>query len=968
MVRRVQELQQVQWAKAASTDLFEGGKRLVEDATVDQGRAESNIELGNLLSQSESLARLPFERNAIKRLRDARRSDVTPAEAILLRQTGVDLSTEEGKRVAGVLLRNSSESSTASMPQNDSFGGNGSGPPWVLPEQQPIAMRGFIDFDGSVTGRPRFTGDDRIFFDLVSYAPGMDTSRADLLAVLEAEAAPSPMSRPGNIDDSARRLFEKARPQGWQTITFPAEGNRPGFGITFDGTGRYSYERTLPPGIRERVVCDGKTLLHLYPDLGIGARRIVSRFHRLEFARAVPWAVPSPDDMARGADLKLIAERTVAVVPHGADRKDADGKPIPYATVQYLFGEDGRLAERLIVEMPANKVRYRQVFGADGTITSRDGDGKELAVVKATLRDGKQPDLKADTKDLVVLPLPYRDIETTRKALGIQKKHFTELTFDEARAVLAAEFGAGNGTGVLEVCKQSLFPRDQKQLGLYVLLAACGVNLDSGNVDVLEEHLHEPLAQYLALHSSPVLRKHASQWAVGSGQWGEGFLQHLAVTHALYQRWSNGKALGATDEKRREERDRALEYVRRNKGTAFGWGLLCLMKDRADEDEAAKKDVRDTHKALAEAWPLFREVRALVYAAEYEHARSLWKAGQHTEARQRFVDLYEGTLKAGGLPAHRCRLPPGAGGCRSRGRSMGRPGAQDGRGAGGGQAPAGGAGAGGAVPPGRRRGDGDGAARHGAGRHQGRQGASGNDARGHRRPARDGAVRGGRPAAARPARRPRGGEAGGPVAAGGTAGGEARPAGAGDGVPGASAGRRVPQPAGGDRPAPVREEYGRLLGHYQDLANALERLKMRPPDNFVSTVVRTADRWRAIDPEADGACEIAGRILRTLGERELVWDYLTTPVARRPNESGPWVALAGTLSRTGELDLADRAYAAAFEAEPTNAQILWDRAQNLRQAGKLTEARKLYRQLAEGDWQPRFNWVRSQAKWQLEKK
>lgn len=48
--------------------------------------------------------------------------------------------------------------------------------------------------------------------------------------------------------------------------------------------------------------------------------------------------------------------------------------------------------------------------------------------------------------------------------------------------------------------------------------------------------------------------------------------------------------------------------------------------------------------------------------------------------------------------------------------------------------------------------------------------------------------------------------------------------------------------------------------------------------------------------------------------------------------------------------------------------ILWDRVQNLRQAGKLTEAQKLYRQLADGDWQPRFNWVRTQATWQLEKR
>ncbi|HMF13029.1 MAG TPA: hypothetical protein VKE94_12015, partial [Gemmataceae bacterium] len=86
-----------------------------------------------------------------------------------------------------------------------------------------------------------------------------------------------------------------------------------------------------------------------------------------------------------------------------------------------------------------------------------------------------------------------------------------------------------------------------------------------------------------------------------------------------------------------------------------------------------------------------------------------------------------------------------------------------------------------------------------------------------------------------------------------------------------------------------------------------------------------------------------------------------------PNESGPWLGLAGTLGRRGELDLADRAYGAAFEAEPTNAQILWDRATNLRQAGKVAEAKKHYRQLAEGKWQPRFNWLQTQARWQVER-
>jgi thioredoxin-like negative regulator of GroEL len=99
-----------------------------------------------------------------------------------------------------------------------------------------------------------------------------------------------------------------------------------------------------------------------------------------------------------------------------------------------------------------------------------------------------------------------------------------------------------------------------------------------------------------------------------------------------------------------------------------------------------------------------------------------------------------------------------------------------------------------------------------------------------------------------------------------------------------------------------------------------------------------------------------------------VWDYLTTPVALHPNQAEPWVDLGHTLARQGEWQLADRAFAAAFEAEPTNAQLLWDRARNLTQAGQAREAEKLYRRLAEGNWQPRFAGLRDQARWQLQKR
>src|SRR5262249_51666347 len=169
-----------------------------------------------------------------------------------------------------------------------------------------------IESASRLYARPSFSNDARLFSDLVAYAPGMNTSRADIEAVLDAEAVPELRAAPGRIDPAARKLIERARSAGWQGLTVPHA-----FTLLFDGRGWYAYERALPLGLREQVVCDGRTLLHLYPELGIGARRTVSRFHRAELLRAIPWLVPPAEDLARGADVKYIDEHTIAIVPPG---------------------------------------------------------------------------------------------------------------------------------------------------------------------------------------------------------------------------------------------------------------------------------------------------------------------------------------------------------------------------------------------------------------------------------------------------------------------------------------------------------------------------------------------------------------------------------------------------------------------------------------------------------------------------
>jgi tetratricopeptide (TPR) repeat protein len=168
---------------------------------------------------------------------------------------------------------------------------------------------------------------------------------------------------------------------------------------------------------------------------------------------------------------------------------------------------------------------------------------------------------------------------------------------------------------------------------------------------------------------------------------------------------------------------------------------------------------------------------------------------------------------------------------------------------------------------------------------------------------------------------------------------------------------------------PIRNDYGRLLSHYEWLADSSKSLKVEPPKDLIQRVVKAADRWRHLDPESQDVPNRAAAILRKAGgddAAELAWDYVTTPLALKPNESGPWVSVAWSVRQEGNWRLADKCYEMAFAAEPTNAQLLWDRAEHLRQQGQIAESRKLLRQLADSDWQPRFNGLKAQARQTIE--
>src|SRR5262249_46410223 len=280
-------------------------------------------------------------------------------------------------------------------------------------------------------------------------------------------------------------------------------------------------------------------------------------------------------------------------------------------------------------------------------------DGKELLSLDAKLQPAEAVAAKPEVKELVVVPLPYRTQAQVRQRLKIEKKSHAELRNEQALELFAAMVGEDAPEPARELWRAVFPQRDDRRIGYYVLLAACGANLDAEHEDVLGEHPHHPLALYLALHTSPVLRKQASQWAVSSGQLKEGFLRELATAHALLQRWQSAKMLGATETQRQAERDRAFAFVQRNKG-AFAWALLGFMQERTDELAAERKTdpvpLRTMYARLAEGWQLFEASPSLGYPARYEHARCLSKAGKPDAAQALFVKLHRATLEQGDLP------------------------------------------------------------------------------------------------------------------------------------------------------------------------------------------------------------------------------------------------------------------------------------------------------------------------------
>jgi ferric-dicitrate binding protein FerR (iron transport regulator) len=841
---------------------------------------------------------------------------------------------------------------------------------------------------------PEFNRDPAVFYDLLGYAPGMRTSLADVAAVLEAEAD-APAAQPGKIDERARRLIQRARAAGWQRAVLRDRPGMKGFAVEWDGAGRCRYERTTRDGLREQVLCDGTTLWHLYPELGLGARRSVSRFHREALAQLIPWALPPAEDLARGADLLAVDEKTVAIVPHATAQEGADvsaassgqnahGQEARAREVcRLLFADDGRLAERQWVEEPSGKVLRRESCAAGAEITPAPS---------------AEPRLRPDA-GLVILPLPLRTPAHLEEARdGPRGDAFANWSEEDALAMVAADLGT-DAARMKQIIRRRFFERGDRRLGFYALLfSANQIHLQPDKqdpkaaarpeFDPLADHPREPLARYIAAYLAATADGADREFrAFGPAAAGakasdrspqavcdDGFLRQLAEFHDVRMSgWSedyhaHGASDASSDGKKemdalfadaRRDNLHLLDCMGRMNSPELAWLVWNQAQDRVYwryDSDARRRIVSD----LADAAARFQATPRLHYYAQYAIARQWANAGDGKQAQAVFERLYTETLDAGGLPpidaSFREAFQESGDGPRWRTLMLAAA-----RKLLAGPDPLA------ALRLARQVDEAGDAALVEELYDVAQRTAPADDRlcvtlaridhyRRHQQLAKADALLQtllGTRDYADSADLWRLAEA---IAT-------AR------GMTAAAIGCRqraldiqyedLRDLADAE---PLCREYRDLLAGYEKLLTATAPFGPAASAELLGRIVRAADQWRQIDADPAEACQAAGRVLAALGATDLAWEYFTTPLALRPDESGPWLELAGALAQQGQIDRADRVYAAAFQIEPGNAQILWERASALWDAGRQEQARPLFRQIVAGPWAPRFADLQARAK------
>ncbi len=519
--------------------------------------------------------------------------------------------------------------------------------------------------------------DDQTFRRLTQFAPGTCTTLSDVLAVLEAEAQWKGQPRVGTVDDQARQLIDAARQSTWQSIS------RDGHSIVISGAGKFRTQRKTQFGLTEIVICDGVTLRHYYPELGLATTRPVSRFHRRDLTALVPWYLPPAEDLAQGADVRQIGPHTVAIVPHDsapaeqADQEQPDEaqSPQPTRRVHLQFRPSGGLSEVQWVELPSNKVLRRTVFDENGTVAWYDDGDEPLTTTKWTVAAADAPDLTAPAASLVVIPMPARTREYVREQIARQhRKDESPRQDDPLKQIVAdletktaddpAAWTSEQASQMLSACLvqdseqlrdivgRHFFAQGDRRIGLYTLMLSSGANWSvrqpveladktTVRMNPVKDHPSSPLAWYMLRELEAAQGQFSNQGSPAKLD-PNAFLDQLSEYRRLCAEWSCWRDLTTDAKLRQQKLDELFNFVERCDSPRSALILLRRLQRRLGHDQP--------HARIAQSLLVLEKKGVTSFVVQYELARSLAATGKTAQARQLYLHLFRETLDLGLLP------------------------------------------------------------------------------------------------------------------------------------------------------------------------------------------------------------------------------------------------------------------------------------------------------------------------------
>lgn len=796
--------------------------------------------------------------------------------------------------------------------------------------------------------------------DLFAYAPALNTWHSDTAGVID-DGEKLPAVRRGRVENGARHLIDRARGQGWHRVQL-LSGDDEILNLQCDGLGQHSYRGSTALGLKWKVQCDGKTLRHFYPELGLAAKRTFNRHHFRRLQSMVPWLVRSADDWSRNADVRLISKNTVAVSllsDAGEDDGEAPGRTerAKQLEIHLVFAENGSLSERRVVDAETGTIRWAVRFGADGTIVIQNGDQLETLPVTFVRESIDPPAFDEMSEEFVELPMPVRSVQFLDTAAdGEQKVSQSERNIARVLALLAEN----RGVEARDLLRTRFLEKGDRRDGLFVLLSRVpgamnwtedvpGAEGRKREVDLRPSPDRSTLKQFV--------RQHMNMWSSGPAVFDldgpdDSFVSRMATAHNIFVLWSTGRATESrTETQIEDDLKHALAFIATLPADSRAWSLLETIQSRLSEAG---------HQAiLAESLKSFGGNALLSRLAQQERARLLFKAGRTGKARKVYRRWLVSAVEQGMLPQIDEELRTfyvAEGGVESwnsavrkcsqhliqrkdllaafrfsaRLRTLGdvevagellenvvsrlevvdSPGVavlaieqlkrlKDDR----------------AeelvdrvLQVERLRND----------PRLWRFASEVADELGHRQKAllrMEYAVH--------------------------------------------LEFRNGPDIVDVKQ---LRQTYDELMKRFGEVIDAAATLETDVPDDLYARLIRAADQWRSLDSDTTTCCHTTARLLAKLKRPEEAWQYLTTPLAGRSGESTPWRTLAKSLAEQEDVELADMAYVRAFEFEQTNPEILLEHAVFLKSQGRNTESTRLLKKIADTGWQPRFKAVQQQAR------